>query len=67
MVRVLFPPNSVFLKMNRLTLKLIEKNKGPRTPEDKGQGRGGPGILPNKTPLLMIKLQGFCQFGVNHG
>ena len=35
-VRLLFLPNGVFLEFDRLTLKFIEKSKGPGTSEDKG-------------------------------
>lgn len=52
---MLFLPSRVFLEPERLTLKFIDKSKGPRTPEDKEQGRGVVGILPNETLVLMMK------------
>lgn len=52
---MLFLPNRVFLEADRLTLKFIEKSKGPRTPDDKEQGRGVVGILPSETLILMMK------------
>lgn len=52
---MLFLPSRIFLEPDRLTLKFIEKSKGPRTPEDQEQGRGVVGILPNETLILMMK------------
>lgn len=52
---ILFLPSRVLLEPERLTLKFIEKSKGPRTPEDKEQGRGVLRILPNETLIRMMK------------
>lgn len=52
---MLFLPSRVFLEPERLALKFIDKSKGPRTLEDKEQGRGVVGILPNETLVLMMK------------